>query len=619
MPSPKSRVNTIVPNMGLSPKQRANTISPPRVGDVKDLKSSIDLRTSPTAAAAVFLGNPDVPGLLEQSGMIPLPLDSMTTENDVFSAEILPSLEILDEDQHAPLDDEAVVGSLDLATWTTTPTTTATEYCKAIQNWFKQDPVVQSYVQATEPDYENSQDDGRTSTRKVWEGTKVNSWFLKDDIDEQWTAGSSLFEAEAAWGTMGAPLGTGWYFRRLFLGREQEGGNPNNRILHSPIAFLRQFPEQEFAEFPMVCGCLDDVLACAGLASVGAFTAWLSVNPPLAPVPVNRTLLVKIRMQEAPVEPGKKPSKAKKLMISMELVHPTDEEQVYLRAEGLFVRPATGGLDLRRFLHFGDVETESSEMVLGKTELDEASRSIVAGFLEEQGKEDEGSVEKQLETMKLRRALSLAQLKDSQSSGNGILVRAPNPETLHAMWLNTHPIFKERPELLYAPADPLPGYEYLSGGALLRFSRRPQRHEKIQAEQKQEKKDEEEEEPGMPCVSGAVHFLPPVEGPSGLAHGGCIYGVFDHLFRQALESLSSLGSPEELQLAHENLIMTVQYKGQVPLNGSYLLDCSVCSTGSKKTPWMLRGSLKSVDGKTLYNSAEAPLSRFCGMPRNSRL
>merc|ERR1719487_525116 len=121
-------------------------------------------------------------------------------------------------------------------------------------------------------------------------------------------------------------------------------------------------------------------------------------------------------------------------MISMELVRPTQEDEkeeedfVYVRAEGLFVRPATGGIDLRRFVMHGPMSTSSSEAIWGAEEVREEAEKILGEQLQEAGEEGPAA----LEAAKLQRAASLSQLQDqtttttSGEGGSSILVRVPN-------------------------------------------------------------------------------------------------------------------------------------------------------------------------------------------------
>jgi hypothetical protein len=547
--------------MPYSPKQRQVTRNTGHGSESPSQKSGIV--TSSTAAA---MASP--PDLAQQEWGLSADVMGRLLDSDIVTPEV--------------------------ADWTTTARTTAADYSHLMATWFKKDPVVQTYALGLQ---DGEQHHG------TWEDMRVNTWFLKDQLDAQWNPGSVFFDLEASFNAMGAPLGTGWYCRRLFW-------NAKRGCVHAPMVLLRQFEGQEFAEHPMVCGCLDDVLACAGIESVGAFTAWLSVSPVL-PVPVNTTLLAKIRLAEVPTEPGKKATKTKKIMISLDLVRPNQdkdqEDVVYVRAEGLFVRPATGGFDLRRFEAFGPMVAHSSQPLWGMGDIRDRAEAILREQLEvvaTEGDEDAARsavvVKQQLDEAKAQRAVFMSLMKD-ETSGEGILVRVPNAEALEARWLETHPIFRQIPTLLTAPADPLPGYEYLTGGALLRFSYQ-------QPEQSASRIGEEaEQEDGHLCVVGAAHFLPPVEGPPGLAHGGSIYGVFENLFGQALAALSPAAKQQP------GPVMKVQYKGQLPLNGTYRLECRVvCSSqeGQQRqagAKTMLRGSLKSLDGQTVYNSAEAAL------------
>jgi hypothetical protein len=137
-----------------------------------------------------------------------------------------------------------------------------------------------------------------------------------------------------------------------------------------------------------------------------------------------------------------------------------------------------------------------------------------------------------------------------------------------------------------------------------------------------------QEDDGTACVVGAVHFLPSVEGPPGTVHGGCIYGVFNNLFRQALKA-PALAAKMMVSSDKENFYQPapkVQYKGQVPLNATYRLECKVCelvmekaaAAGAKaKRQLMLRGNLTSLDGKTVYDSAEEVLPEGLFLPDRS--
>jgi hypothetical protein len=407
---------------------------------------------------------------------------------------------------------------------------------------------------------------------------QFNTFNMRDDIDELWNPDNSFFDVCASFGSMGKDMECGMSMNRLFW-------NPKKNSVHAPVVFLRQFVGQEFAEPAMLGSCIDKLMASSLVESICAFTAWLTVTP-IAPTPVNTTLLAEIRLHEVPEEPGKKPSKVKKMMATLEL---TDgAKRVYATAEGLFVRPAAGGMDLRFFQATGLPNAQGDRPAWTREEMQASFDALLEARAEEIGAP-------KIEEAKAERASCLSLLKN-EASGESVLVRVPNAELVEQQWLEAHPIFKQMPTLLSAPADPVSGAEYLKGGVLMRFS-----HEVPKSEPGSSGLGETDEGEGTVCVVGAAHFLPSVEGPPGCAHGGSAYGTFEQLFRQARKAARRAVDSAE----HQQPTPKLQYKAPLPVNGTYRLECRVCEVDENQRAF--RGSLKSLDGNTVYILAEEVL------------